>query len=106
MKPLDQGKLRDITARIIDALAPERVLLFGSYAWGSPDADSDVDLYVIVSDRSEPSHRLARRAYSALRGIGVPVDLVVRGRTESARRARLTSTLDHEVLTRGVPLYG
>jgi len=106
MRPLDQGKLREITARIIDALAPERVLLFGSYAWGSPDADSDVDLYVIVSDRSEPSHRLARRGYSALRGIGVPVDLVVRGRTESARRARLPSTLDHEVLTRGVPLYG
>lgn len=72
------AKLREVTARLVAALEPERVLLFGSHAWGSPDADSDLDLYIVVADGSEPAHRVARRGDLALRGIGVPVDLVVR----------------------------
>ncbi|HYN76433.1 MAG TPA: nucleotidyltransferase domain-containing protein [Lamprocystis sp. (in: g-proteobacteria)] len=98
--------IREVTGRLVAALAPERVLLFGSYAWGSPDADSDLDLYLIVADDSDPPHRIARRGHLALRGLKVPVDLVVRTRSESARNARAVSSLDYEVLQRGVPLYG
>lgn len=100
------AKLREVTARLVAALEPERVLLFGSHAWGSPDADSDLDLYIVVADGSEPAHRVARRGYLALRGIGVPVDLVVRPHSQSALQAGVRSSLDHEALTRGVPLYG
>jgi uncharacterized protein len=98
--------IREATARLVAALAPERILLFGSHAWGAPDADSDLDLYLIVPDGSEPAHRVARRGHLALRGIGVPIDLVVRTCSESARNAQSVSTLDYEVLARGVALYG
>jgi uncharacterized protein len=101
---IDTATIREVTGRLVAALAPERVLLFGSYAWGSPDADSD--LYLVVADDAEPTHRMARRGHSALRGLKVPVDLVVRTRTESARNARAVSSLDYEVLQRGVPVYG
>lgn len=106
MQTADDAKIREITRRVVAALQPERVVLFGSYAWGQPDAQSDVDLYVIVPDRDEPSYRAARRAYRALRGVRVPVDLVVRSRGESERNAGVVSTLDHEALARGVPVYG
>lgn len=53
-------------------------------AWGVPDADSDFDLYLIVPDGSEPAHRAARRGHLALRAVGVPVDLLIRTRSESA----------------------
>lgn len=106
MLPVDAAKIREIADLVVAALAPDRVVLFGSYAWGQPDADSDVDLYVIVAEQGEPVYRLARRAYHALRGMRVPVDLVVRTRGESERNAGLVSTLDHLALTRGVPLYG
>lgn len=105
MQIADDAKIRDITGRIVAALAPERVLLFGSYAWGAPHAESDLDLYVVVPDQAEPPYRLARRAYHALRGVKAPVDLVVRTRTESTRNAGVVSTLDCEVLTRGIVLY-
>jgi predicted nucleotidyltransferase len=84
----------------------KQVVLFGSYAWGTPDADSDLDLYVVVPDRAEPTYRLARRAYRALHGVGTPVDVVVRTHGESQRKAGVVSTLDHEILTRGLVLYG
>ncbi|WP_295429134.1 nucleotidyltransferase domain-containing protein [uncultured Thiodictyon sp.] len=106
MQPADDARMRDITARIVAALAPERILLFGSYALGSPHAQSDLDLYVVVPDQAEPPYRRARRAYHALHGVQAPVDLVVRTRAESARNARVASTLDCGVLTHGIVLYG
>ncbi|MFN9942773.1 MAG: nucleotidyltransferase domain-containing protein, partial [bacterium] len=36
--------LDDITQRLVSALNPEQVILFGSYAYGEPTEDSDVDL--------------------------------------------------------------
>jgi predicted nucleotidyltransferase len=105
MKLSNDGRIREVTDRIVAALAPVRVVLFGSYAWGEPDSDSDLDLYVIVPDQSEPAYRLARRAYQALHGVSIPVDVVVRTRTESDRNAGVASSFDREVLSRGVVLY-
>jgi len=105
MKPSNDGRIREVTDRIVAALAPVRVVLFGSYAWGEPDSDSDLDLYVIVPDQSEPAYRLARRAYHALHGVNISVDVVVRTRTELDRNAGVASSFDSEVLSRGVVLY-
>ena len=106
MNPTNDGRIREVTDRIVAALAPVRVVLFGSYAWGEPDSDSDLDLYVIVPDQPETSYRLARRAYHALHGVNIPVDVVVRTRTESERHAGVASSFDRDVLSRGVVLYG
>src|SRR3989337_1019222 len=58
-------KLSDqLEARIRDALAPlhpEKVILFGSYAWGQPTEDSDIDLYVVTQDDFVPSTWRQRR---------------------------------------------
>ena len=48
----------ELETRIIDALAPlhpEKVILFGSYAWGEPTEDSDIDLYVVTQDDFLPA---------------------------------------------------
>jgi predicted nucleotidyltransferase len=52
-------KLSDeLETQIRDALAPlnpEKVILFGSYAWGQPTEDSDIDLYVVTQDDFLPA---------------------------------------------------
>lgn len=37
-------------------LRPKKIILFGSHAWGKPDKDSDIDLYVVTDDNFIPSN--------------------------------------------------
>jgi predicted nucleotidyltransferase len=49
----------NIKKQIIDALKPldpEKVILFGSYAWGEPTKDSDIDLYIVTKDEFMPKN--------------------------------------------------
>ncbi len=61
---------------ILRALNPCRVILFGSHARGTADADSDWDLLIVVDD-DLPAERIGWRAlYEARRGFAGPVDLL------------------------------
>ncbi len=47
----------NLKSRIIECLkpiGPARVILFGSYAWGKPGKDSDIDLYIVTKDEFMP----------------------------------------------------
>jgi len=68
--------LQEITRRIRATTAPERTIFFGSYARGEPDPDSDLDLLVIVPAIEHP-RRESTRIRRALRGLLVPVDVIV-----------------------------
>ncbi len=92
-------------------LNPEKVILFGSYAWGEPSADSDVDLYVVTRDttmpvtyheRSELYLRYAR-AMDRLNGI-IPLDLVVHTRPMHHKFLKIDSMFSRKILQSGISL--
>jgi predicted nucleotidyltransferase len=65
------------TERIARELQPEKIILFGSYAYGKPSADSDVDLLVIM----ETDKRRSARSWQVARLLiprSFPVDILVR----------------------------
>ncbi len=72
---VDEAKLQEIVRRLVEALDPDKIILFGSRARGETHAQSDVDL-LIIKPSTEPRHRRAGEAYRALTGIGVPKDLL------------------------------
>ena len=90
----------------VDALNPISVYLFGSYAYGTPTPDSDLDFYIVVDDSHVDTLEAMTRAYSACSEIKKhPVDILVGTRSRfEARRQR--PTLENEVYHRGVLLYG
>ncbi|MEA3342477.1 MAG: nucleotidyltransferase domain-containing protein [Chloroflexota bacterium] len=106
MHTIHSKVLEEITHQLVSEFQPERIILFGSHAWGAPTVDSDVDLLVIVShsDR-KPAHRAAR-AYRCLRGLTVPVDILVKTRAEVDRFRSVYASLESEILERGKVLYG
>jgi len=106
MKQLPNHLLDQITQKLVINLHPEQIILFGSYAYGEPTEDSDIDLLVIVSQSDEPRYRRSRQAYKALRGIGISKDILVMTRAEVERKANVPSSLISQVLSQGKVLYG
>lgn len=46
---MDDSLLREIRDRIVEAVKPERIILFGSYAYGKPKDGSDLDILVVMN---------------------------------------------------------
>ncbi len=107
MKTLDTDLLAEMTRRLVDEFHPEQIILFGSHAWGTPNDDSDIDLFVIVPDSDLSPAQRATRAYRALRGVRVePTDIIVRTRAETERYRHVHASLASQILERGKILYG
>jgi predicted nucleotidyltransferase len=82
------------------ASAPAKVILFGSHARGDADEGSDLDFLVIereVDDRLAEAVKLRR----ALRGFGVPVDVIVMDEALVERRSKVKGTMVDRALREG-----
>jgi predicted nucleotidyltransferase len=106
MKEITPELLKEIVRRIEGAAHPEKIILFGSHAWGTPTADSDLDLFVIVPSSDQPAYRRARGIYRSLRGIGVPVDVIVQTHDEVERGRQVVTSLARKVLDEGKIIHG
>jgi uncharacterized protein len=106
MKAVDQNLLNEVANRLAKELQAEGIWLFGSYAWGTPDESSDLDLFVVVPESNEPPVERMRRAHRCLRGLGIAKDVLVKTRGEFDRLRLLPSTLDYLVFHRGRRIYG
>ena len=106
MRQITSELLNEITRRIAEAVQPEKIILFGSCAWGMPGEASDIDLFIVVPRSEEPSYRRARPIYRCLRGIGVPVDVIVQTHDEVERARGVATSLTRNVLEKGKVLYG
>jgi hypothetical protein len=91
--------------RLVDALHPERIYLFGSRARGDARPDSDYDLLAVVPESDLAPHRRDVLAFRALCGVGAAKDVVVYTRAEFESRRRVVSSLPATVLREGRLVY-
>ncbi len=105
---INTEKLKDEIVQRLKPLNLERVILFGSYANGSPKEDSDIDLYVVTKDEFIPKNfrekrDLARAVSSAIRDLRgrVPIDLIVHTKGMYKKFSKLNSSFADEVLKQG-----
>jgi predicted nucleotidyltransferase len=92
-----------IVQQIVSSFRPQKVILFGSYAYGTPTTDSDVDLLVLMETREQPLHAAAQIAATVDHPF--PLDILVS--TPSAWEASLKrkGVFATEVTSKGVVLY-
>jgi predicted nucleotidyltransferase len=95
--------IRRFARQIVERFHPERIILFGSYAYGTPTPDSDVDLLVVMPTRNQVEQ--AVRIDEAIADRGFPLDLLVRTPKTLATRLRWGDSLLQEIVTRGKVLY-
>ena len=93
-----------VVNRIATELDPEKIILFGSYTYGKPTPDSDVDLLVIMETQKEGSERTWEVA-RLLIPRPFPVDILVRTPTEIQSDFAKGDFFIKEIVTQGKVLY-
>jgi predicted nucleotidyltransferase len=102
--PITEALLGEITRRIVEAFNPEKVILFGSRAAGTPRADSDVDLLVVMDAQTSPIQR-AVAVKRVCRPRFVAMDVLVKTPEEMATQLRQGNSLLRQILAEGRVLY-
>jgi len=103
-KRVTRKQINAVVRKIVGEFDPEQVILFGSYAYGKPTIDSDVDLLVVLESKE---HR-ARRALKILRrllDVPFPIDLLVRTPQEIHNRLSKEDYFMREIFKQGRVLY-
>ncbi len=103
---LSEKVLSEVKDRLVRAYLPEAIYLFGSYAWGKPDEESDVDLLVVVSDEADLPKPLGLKGQQALSGLNISKDIMVMRKKKFLEQASHNSTLCHKIKRKGARLYG
>jgi predicted nucleotidyltransferase len=100
---ISESAIQEAVDEIVRGFGPERVILFGSYAWGAPTPNSDVDLLVILPFAGKP----LRQSVAILERIDgrFPVDVLARRPDDTARRYAEGDPLIREALDRGRVMY-
>jgi len=97
--------LEEMVRRLVEAVQPERIYLFGSKARGEDGPETDYDLLVIVPSSNLPGYRRDQIAYRALLGLGVAKDVLVWTHDEFEGRCHLPASLPATVIREGKLLY-
>jgi len=99
-----EAKISEIKEKIVQEIQPEKIILFGSYAWGKPTAGSDVDLFIIketTGSRRKKQMELRKKLFH----MGVPMDIIIYTPKELEYRLELKDFFFEKIMNEGKLLY-
>jgi predicted nucleotidyltransferase len=101
-------ELKPLIIERLKPLNPDKIILFGSYAYGNPNEDSDIDLYVVTNDDFMPKDydenmsvylKIANAMQDVLQKY--PTDLITHTKVMNKKFIELNSSLAKEIFTKG-----
>jgi predicted nucleotidyltransferase len=107
----DVKKLTEEIVKRLRPLKPEKVILFGSYAWGNPDEGSDLDLYVVTQDDFMPRNfkekmEVKLKVSAAVKDLQkiIPIDIITHTKKMHEKFLEMNSLFSQEILKKGISL--
>jgi len=102
----------DLKYRIIEALKPinpEKIILFGSYAYGNPDNESDIDLLVIKNIKKDKVRdcriEIKKRLWQKFKDQYISFDVLVDSEERIYERIKIGDSFYEEIYTKGEVIY-
>jgi predicted nucleotidyltransferase len=99
------AKVEEAVRRIIQLSRPLKVILFGSYTRGDTGVNSDLDILVVTQDSAVDSRKESVRIRRALRGIGMPMDIVVVPEDKWEQLKDRCGLIYREAASKGIVVY-
>lgn len=100
-------ELSELTELICKAVDLNSLYLFGSFAYGTPGADSDFDLYMVIPDDSiRPLDAMTKAGLAIARTQKRPIDLLAGRKKDFEMRRDSIGFIEKEVFEKGIKLYG
>lgn len=96
--------LSEMVSKIVKHFHPEKIILFGSRAWGKPTGGSDLDILVIMDLEGSPTRKAAEISMIA-RPRFLPMDIIVRTSDEIEHRMGIGDPFIKRIMNRGKVLY-
>ena len=96
--------LSEMVSKIVKHFHPDKVILFGSRAWGKPTGESDLDILVVMDLEGSPIRKAAEISMIA-RPKFLPMDIIVRTPDEIERRIRIGDPFIRRIMDKGEVLY-
>jgi uncharacterized protein len=106
MEKISKSKIQEAVNRLVNTYQPLSIYLFGSYAWGKPHAESDLDFLIVLNDDIHLNLALHIKGKQALKTMDISTDLVLNHQLFFTERAEHPSTLQHKIKKEGKLVYG
>ena len=103
---IDTTIIEEVKKRLIQAYNPLVIYIFGSYAWGCPDKESDLDLLIVVDKYKKDRHQTLVDGHKALIGLYVPKDILVYSKEEWDRFSQDETKFCYKIKHEGKLIYG
>ncbi len=97
--------INSVKDKLVAVYHPLKIYLFGSYAWGSPTEESDLDLLIIVSKSRKEAFERPVKGYHALRDMTISKDILVFTKKEFEEKSADVTTLCYKAKHDGKLIY-
>ena len=97
-------EIDSMVMKIVNNFSIRKIILFGSYAYGNPTADSDIDICVISADSGRKID-IIHEIRKTIRGVKYPVDILVYNTDEFASKADSVTSMERHISQQGIVLY-
>lgn len=99
-----QKEIKKITQKIVENYKPEKVILFGSFAWGKFTPDSDVDFFIVKKTKKSKLERIYE-VDKFLFDRDIPIDILVYTPKEVEERLELGDFFVEDIIKKGRLIY-
>jgi uncharacterized protein len=101
--PSRRAQIRQLCTRITREFKPEKIILFGSHAYGRPTPESDLDVMVVMQFEGDP----LEQAVTMLNRLNmlIPIDLLVRTPEQIQQRLEMGDSFIRDIIERGKVMY-
>ena len=102
---INKKTIEEVQNRLVQVYDPLEMYLFGSYAWGKPSRDSDLDLLIVVSDSDDKIHKRSLPGIRVLIDLMISKDILVYTKKEFEKKSDDVTTLCYKIKKEGKRIY-